>query len=296
MKEVSYYPGCSLEATARDYQESIDGTAELLGLQLKEIDDWNCCGASAAHSLDHKAALNLAARNLALAVNGPQPLVVPCALCFNRLKSAQYELATDTSGLVPSIARLTERWQAVEVLELNRFLTEGEMAAQVLAAAKVPLTGLKPVCYYGCQGQRPPWITGHPAHENPMGMDRLLTGLGAEVVDWPHKTDCCGASHTASRPDLVFDLVARLYQSALDRGADCIVTGCQMCQANLDLYQAEIARRMGREVYLPVFYLTELIGLALGHGQTGRWLKRHMVSPGPLLARKPRLAEMGARS
>jgi heterodisulfide reductase subunit B len=293
--QASYYPGCSLEATARDYQESIDGVAELLGLELKELDDWNCCGASAAHSLDHKAALNLSARNLGLAVGGPQPLVVPCALCFNRLKSAQYELAADTSGLVPSIAKLTDDWQAVEILELNRFLTEGEMAQQILDKAEVSLRGIKPVCYYGCQGQRPPRVTGHPAHENPTGMERLLGALGAEVIDWPFKTDCCGASHTASRPDLVFDLVGHLYAEALDRGADCIVTGCQMCQANLDLYQTEIADRLGREVYLPVFYLTELIGLALGHDRAGRWLKRHMVSPEELLTRTPRLARMGVK-
>ncbi|MFH2128152.1 MAG: heterodisulfide reductase-related iron-sulfur binding cluster, partial [Pseudomonadota bacterium] len=286
-----FYPGCSLEATARDYLESVHGAAELLELELNEIPDWNCCGASAAHALDHRASLNLAARNLALAQQGPQPVLVPCALCFNRLKTAQFELAQDRSLLLPEIARLLSDLDAVQVVELNSYLTSPEMIAQAEAKAQDQLSGLRPVVYYGCQGQRPPAITGHPAHENPMGIDRLLEALGAEVIDWPFKTDCCGASHSVARPDLVHTLVGRLYERALEREANCIVTGCQMCQANLDLYQAEIAAEMGREVYLPVFYFTELIGLALGHKQTSTWLKRHMVNPRNLLIKSGLTAE-----
>jgi heterodisulfide reductase subunit B len=292
MREVGYYPGCSLEASARDYAESIQGVAELLGIKLVEVADWNCCGATAGHSLDHRATLNLGARNLALAAAGPQPLLVPCALCFNRLKAAQAELAQidlanvdmvhAASDLVEEVAGLTGDAQAVQVQELNSFLAEPEMAEAIAAGRKRSLEGLRLVCYYGCQGQRPPAVTGHPHPENPMGMDRLLARLGAEVLDWPLKTDCCGASHAVPRPDLVYTLVGRLYQEALRRGAQAIVTGCQMCQANLDLYQAEIAAHLGREVNLPVFYFSELVGLALGHAQAERWLARHMVDPRPL--------------
>ncbi len=285
MTEVGYYPGCSLEASARDYAESIEGVAGLLGLKLVEVEDWNCCGASAGHSLDHAKSVNLAGRNLALAARGPQPLVVPCALCFNRLKTAQAELAQDRSELVAEVAGLAGDPQQVQVRELNGFLTSAEMIEAMESRRKRSLTGLKLVCYYGCQGQRPPKITGHPQYENPTGMDRLLDRLGATVIDWPAKTDCCGASHSVPRPDLVFTLVGRLYDEASRRGAEAIVTGCQMCQANLDLYQVEIAAAQGRPVDLPVFYLTELAGLALGHPQAGRWLGRHMVDPRPLLAR-----------
>lgn len=283
MRAVGFYPGCSLEATARDYLESVKGAAELLDLELREIPDWNCCGASAAHALDHRASFNLAARNLALAQGGPQPVVVPCALCFNRLKTAQHELDRERSLLLPEIADMFTDPDAVEVVELNSFLTSPEMIAQAEAKARTSLSGLKPVVYYGCQGQRPPKITDNPDHENPMGIDRLLEALGAEVIDWPFKSDCCGASHSVARPDLVHVLVGKLYERALQRGANCIVTGCQMCQANLDLYQEDIAAELGREVYLPVFYFTELIGLALGHRETPVWLNRHMVSPKELL-------------
>ncbi len=282
--EVGYYPGCSLEATARDYADSVAGAMECLGVGLVEIPDWNCCGATAGHSLDHRVAVNLAARNLALAAQGPGTLVIPCALCFNRLKSAQVKLTEDRTLVIPEIAALGTDYGRVEIVELNSFLTSPEMISRAEGLVKHPLTGLKPVCYHGCQGSRPPRVTGRPDYENPMGMDHLLAALGAGVVDWQFRTDCCGASHSVARQDIVFTLVGRLYERALTAGANCIVTGCQMCQANLDLYQKEISSRMGREVYLPVLYFTELIGLALGHKDAAGWLKRHMVSPGKLMS------------
>jgi heterodisulfide reductase subunit B2 len=283
MPKVSYYPGCSLEATARDYAESIKGVAEALGVELVELNDWNCCGASAAHSLDHRATLNLGARNLALAMEAPSPLVVPCALCYNRLASARHELMEDDSAIIDEVKRLGTDYAKVQVVELNDYLTSPEMVASAKQAACEDLSGLRAVCYYGCQGNRPPKITGKKDYENPQGLDRMLDALGVEVLDWPFKTDCCGASHSIARPDLVFTLVARLYERALAQGANCIVTGCQMCQANLDMYQEEISRQMGREVYLPVLYFTEVMGLALGIGQTPQWLGRHLVSPRGLL-------------
>jgi heterodisulfide reductase subunit B len=283
MREVGFYPGCSLEASAKDYAASVAGLAALLDIRLVEVPDWNCCGATAGHSLHHKASLNLAARNLALAGRGPQPLVVPCALCFNRLKSAQAELALDQSALIPEVAGLGGDYQAVRVRELNGFLCEPEVLGAIEARKVRDLAGLKVVCYYGCQGQRPPKVTGHPQHENPTAMDRLLQTLGAQVLDWPGKTDCCGASHAVPRPDIVHTLTGRLFNQALERGAQAIVTGCQMCQANLDLYQPQIAAQLGRPLGLPIFYFTELIALALGHPQAPGWLKRHMVDPRPLL-------------
>ena len=283
MTKAGYYPGCSLEATARDYAESLAGVAQMLDLELVEVPDWNCCGATAGHSLDHRLALNLAARNLALARPLPQPLVVPCALCFNRLKSAQAELVQDPGAVIGRIASLGQDYAGVEVVELNQYLTSPAMLELAAGKAVKPLAGLRPAVYYGCQGQRPPRITGQADYENPTGIDRLLSALGARVVDWSGKTDCCGASHAVARPDIVHTLVGRLYQRALQAGANCLVTGCQMCQGNLDLYQARIAQELGQDIYLPAFYFTELLGLALGHRRVKTWLGRHMTSPGPLL-------------
>ena len=283
MIEVGYYPGCSLTATARDYTESLTETTRLLGVKLVEIPDWNCCGATAGHSLDHRISLNLSARNLALASKLPRPLVVPCALCYNRLKTSQAELIEDDSLVIDKISALGGDYRAVDVVELNTFLTSPEMIEQARTAKVRDLSGLKPVCYYGCQGQRPPRITGQDDYEHPQSLDRLLKALGADVKDWSFGADCCGASHSVPRPDIVHHLVGRLYERALAAGADCIVTGCQMCQGNLDLYQKEIAAEMGREVYLPVFYFTELLGLALGSPKVGTWLGRHLVDPQKLL-------------
>lgn len=283
MKKVSYYPGCSLKASAHDYAESIAGVVALLDIKLVEVPDWNCCGATAGHSLNLKASLNLAARNLAIARRGPQPLLVPCALCFNRLKSAQAELAHNQAALIPEVAVLGGDCQAVRVREFNDFLSSPEMLVNIENRKVRDLAGLKVVCYYGCQGQRPPKITGRPQYENPTGMDRLLGMLGAEVLDWPAKTDCCGASHAVPRLDIVHALAGRLFSQALERGAQVIVTGCQMCQANLDLYQPEIAGQLKWPLNMPIFYFTEFIGLALGHPRAERWLKRHMVDPRPLL-------------
>ena len=281
--KVSYYPGCSLEATARDYTESIMALMPKLDVELVELPDWNCCGATAAHSLDHRAALNLAVRNLIIAADGPQPLVVPCALCYSRLKFAQKEAMQDTSLLLPELAEKAGLLPTVKVVELNRFLTAPEMLERITGAGKRSLEGLKPVCYYGCQGQRPNDITEAPDYEHPMGMDKLLSGLGAEVRDWDFGTDCCGASHTIARPDLVNTLAGRLFDEALKAGANCIATGCQMCQSNLDMQQEQIAAALGRELNVPVFYFTELIAMALGDGGYRRWLGRHFVDPASLL-------------
>jgi heterodisulfide reductase subunit B len=284
MSKVSYYPGCSLESTAKDYQKSILGLMPRLGVELMELPDWNCCGATAAHSLDHRACLNLGARNLAIAADMPQPLVVPCALCFSRLKFAQHEVKEGAKELLPELAAKAEAIAQVQVVELNRFLGGDEMIERIKAEQVSGLTGLKPVAYYGCQGQRPPKITGLSDYEHPLDMEKMLSELGADVRDWDFGADCCGASHTVARPDLVYTLVGRLFEHALEAGANCIATGCQMCQANLDMYQKQIAKEMGREVYLPVFYFTELVELALDQKKATGKIKSHFVNPEKLLS------------
>jgi len=278
MNEVSIYPGCSLEGTARDYRESLENVCRMLDVPLRELEDWNCCGATAAHSLDERLAVELPGRNLVLAEKAGRDVVVPCALCYNRLKVAEKELLRDVEG------RYRYRIEgSVGIYDLLDFLSRPDTIQRMVDRQKVGLEDLKPVCYYGCVVNRPPKVTGAVKWENPVNMDRLLEELGARVVDWPFKTDCCGASHAMARPDLVFALVRKLYDRALAQGANCIVVSCQMCQANLDLYQEQIGRYFHKDYYLPVFYFTEMIALALGARDQQRWLKGHMVDPAPLL-------------
>ena len=279
--KVSYYPGCSLEHSAKDYEESIETVAALLDVQLEEVPDWNCCGATAAHSINEQLALALPARNLVNAEVKGQDVVVPCALCFNRLKVAEHAL------LGPDAATLGLDYQGkIKVWDLLDYLTQEPVLAQIKGKLKKPLGGLKTVCYYGCVVARPPKITNRRDYENPTNMDRLLKDLGANPYPWSYKTDCCGAGFTISRPDIIDTLVQKLYDRALEAGAECFVVSCQMCQANLDIPQERIGKKAGKKYYLPVLYFTELIGLALGHPDVKTWFSRHFVDPVPLLQRK----------
>ncbi len=279
--KVSYYPGCSLEHSARDYQESISAVVALLNLALEEIPDWNCCGATAAHSIDEHLALTLAARNLIQAETLGQDVVVPCALCFNRLKVAEHTLVQRPAAL-PEMAYQG----AIKIWDLLDYLTQPPLLDQIQAKIVRPLRGLRTVCYYGCVVARPPKITQRPDYENPTNMDTLVKRLGGNPYPWSYKTDCCGAGFTISRPDIIDTLVQKLYDRALEAEAECIVVSCQMCQANLDIPQERISQKTGKSYYLPILYFTELIGLALGHPEVTTWLSRHFVNPLPLLQRR----------
>ncbi len=270
MKKVSYYPGCSLEGTARDYSESIHAVCGELGIDLDELEDWNCCGATAAHSIDHEASIDLAERNLIIAERAGHDLVVPCPLCFNRLKTAE-KAKSSYKG-------------KTSIFDLADFMSRDDILDLIESRVTRPLSGIKAVCYYGCMSSRPPGITDAAACENPTSMDRIMERLGAEVIPWSFKTDCCGASHVIAREDIVLELVKGLYEKADAAGANCIAVSCQMCQANLDMYQEKICQKFETEYYLPVIYFTELIGLAMAHRRVKTWFSRHFVDPARLLA------------
>jgi heterodisulfide reductase subunit B2 len=278
--KVSYYPGCSLEGTARDYSESIHEVCALLGIELEEVPDWNCCGATAAHSINHRASIELAGRNLKLASSLPaSDLLVPCPLCFNRLKTAAKTLQGEGRE------HFEVRLDAVvpRIWDLSNFMATDELLEKISTKVKVLLKDLRVVCYYGCMASRPPLMTDAEDCENPQSMDRILRTLGVKVLPWPYKTDCCGASLALSRPDMVHQLVGKLYDMAQRVGAQAVVVSCQMCQANLDLYQEKIGTVWGRKFALPIIYFTELIGLACGLPGVRTSMARHFVDPLPLL-------------
>jgi len=280
VKEVSYYPGCSLHGTAREYDESIRGVSGLLDIELHELEDWTCCGASSAHCLNEELSLALPARNLAIAEKSDRELLVPCVACYNRFKTVEKEVQDHPGRLnTPYRGRVSIRYA------LDSFCAE-PILQEVKKKLTNPLTGLKVVCYYGCLTVRPPKLTEIREYENPEHMDRLMEALGAEPVPWSYKTDCCGASLVMTRTDIVKKLSGRLLSMAKEAEADCLVTGCPMCQPNLDTRQEEMEKETGEAYHLPIFYFTELMGLALGHRDVGKWLGRHITDPLKVLSAK----------
>jgi heterodisulfide reductase subunit B len=275
--KASYYPGCALHGTSREYDESTRAISGLLGVELLELSDWNCCGASSAHVTNESLALKLAARNLAIAEKQGMDLVVPCAACYGRFKAAEKEPAEE-GGTAP-------KWN-FRVLNLLEFIVTSGLTEKIQALKKRSLAGLKVVCYYGCLLVRPPKVTGAMKYENPEDMDRLMTLLGAEAIPWSYKTDCCGGSLVLTRTDIVRRLTQKLFDKALEAGAETIVVACPLCQSNLDSRQEEIAREAGKRYELPILYFTELIGLAMGHPDAKKWFKRHFINPHKLLTSK----------
>ena len=280
MKEISYYPGCSLHGTAREYDESIRGVSEILGLQLHELEDWTCCGASSAHCTDEELAIDLAARNLAIAEKSNRELLVPCVACYSRFKVAEKEVKEQSKKL-----RFSYQGNVPIRYSLDFFCDE-PILEDVKKKRVKPLNGLKVVCYYGCLTVRPPKLTGIRQYENPEHMDRLMEILGAEPIPWSYKTDCCGASLVMTRTDIVRKLSGKLLSMAKEAEASCLVTGCPMCQANLDTRQDELAKEVGENFDIPILYFTELMGLALGHKDVKKWLGRHITDPTKVLSGK----------
>ena len=268
--KVSYYPGCALHGTAREYDESTRAVARVLEVELCELPDWNCCGASSAHVTDESLAEKLVSRNLRIARKQGMDVVIPCAACYSRFKAAEKE----------------EGPQPVRILNLLEFMSSPQLIDRIRASAKRSLSGLKVVCYYGCLLVRPPKVTGAKNYENPEEMDRLMRLLGAEAIPWSFKTDCCGGSLAISRTDIVRQLTQRIFDQALLAGAEAVVVACPLCQANLDTRQEEIAGASGKSYDLPVLYFTEVIGWAMGHRDAGKWFKKHFVNPMKLFTSK----------
>jgi heterodisulfide reductase subunit B2 len=279
---LSYYPGCSLEGSSKEYNESLKATAKELGIELEELPDWTCCGASSAHVTDDRLATSLAGRNLIIADRSGLDLMVPCAACFQRLKAADKELKAGKT--VPGINQ--EYSGKVNIKHSADMIWEkcGEKA--IAARVKKPLSSLNPVCYYGCLITRPPKITDAENPEDPQEIDEILKVLGADVKNWSYKTDCCGGNLMLTHPDLAKKLVKKLYDAALEAGADSIVVACPMCQSNLDAYQKDILKDNGEHYNLPVYFFTELMELAFALPTAEKCLNKHMTEARSLLKQK----------
>ena len=284
---VAYYPGCSLHGTSPEYDESLRAVVEALGIPLAEIPDWNCCGASSGHTTDHLLGVALPARNLALAeAQGFDRVLAPCAACYNRLASARLAV-TEEEGLaerMPEIlgrpfANTVEVFNAVQLLHEHAALIKEKVAASL--AGPNPLQGVKLAAYYGCLLVRPPEISGGDDAEQPMQMDDIINACGADDVDWNMKVECCGGAFSVSRTSSVVRLGRSIIEDARRNGAEAIVVACPLCHSNLDLRQKAMTTR--GEQPLPILFVTQVVGLALGLPAESLGLNRHFVATAPFL-------------
>ncbi len=284
--KYSYFPGCSLKGLGRSYEESLLPVMKHLSVELTELNDWNCCGATAYMSVDEGKAAVLAARNLAIAEKaGPEDLMTPCSACYLALNKTQHNIAD-----FPEIDATVRRALGSAKLAYNGTVKVrhpldmliNDVGLDVIKEKVVrPLKGLKVVPYYGCQVVRP--YATFDDQWNPTTMDRLLATLGAEVIPFPLKTKCCGGSLTGTVPEAGQRLTYILLKEAVRRGADVIATVCPLCQFNLDAYQDQIERRWG-PARMATVYFTQLMGLAFGLAPEPLGLKRNMIPMKPLPA------------
>lgn len=279
--EFSYYPGCTLTGSAQELDESFRSAAENLGVTLREIPDWTCCGASSAHMVDHYLEAALPARDLVTAERIGKDVVAPCAGCHVRMTAASKRIQHEKE--------LRDRFPfkgEIKILSGMDMFHLAPLVSRLRERVVKPLEGLRVVPYYGCLAVRPVDVVEPADPENPIQMDDILDALGAEVLSWPFKTDCCGGSMALTRTDLVVKLSGKLLDMAIALEADAIVTLCPMCQANLDTRQADISRATGKVYQVPILYLTELMGVAFQNPRAKAWFNRHIVSPETVLAGK----------
>lgn len=292
--KYTFYPGCSLDATAKDFYTSTLAMADKLGMELTELEDWICCGSTAAHNSDPLLADALPAQNL-LAAKG-DTVAVACASCYSRLKMANHHIAED-ADVRAQVAEVVgaEYDGQTPVRHLLEIVTEDLDRGDIGDKIVRPLKDLKVACYYGCLLARPPEIMQFDDAENPTIMDGLLETAGATVVDWPHKTECCGASFSITDVGLVVELTDKILAMAKAAGVDCIATACPLCQLNLDLRQKDVAAKLGHKYDLPIFYFTQLMGLAMGCSPKELGLQQLVVDPRPLLKAKGLLKDEATR-
>jgi len=288
LTDVAYYPGCSLHGTSREFDESLRAVAAELGIGLAEIVDWSCCGASSGHTTDHLLGVALPARNLALAeAQGFDTVLAPCAACYNRLSAARLAIATE-DGLAEQMPDLLGRpfANSVDVHNAVELLRDASatIAEKVAAApAPNPLEGVKMAAYYGCLLVRPVEVCGYDDPEQPTSMDDIIRTCGGADVDWDMKVECCGGAFSVSRTASVLRLGRAIIENARSHGAEAIIVACPLCHSNLDLRQKAMARR-GEEP-MPILFVTQMVGLALGLAPADLGLERHFVDTAPFLAR-----------
>ena len=283
---ISYYPGCSAAGSASDYEKSTQVVCQALGLKFSELPDWSCCGSTPAHAVDTELSAALCVRNLDIAARRQSDKVVTtCPSCLSNLRLARKRMETPAFR-----ARVNElldepcRQELPQTYSIMQVIHETYGPELVASRTKKPLTGLRVAPYYGCLLSRPADVMadfGNP--ENPQIMEDLLKACGAEVLDFPLKTDCCGAAFGIPERKVTATLSGKILDAATRMGADVIAVACPLCQMNLDLRQRQAAKEHGKDFNIPVVYFTQLMGLAFGFTPAALGMEKLIVSAAPLL-------------
>lgn len=289
MTHYPYYPGCGLssEGFGKAFDWSIKGVNRVLGLDFREIPDWNCCGTVPYDTLHEQASFAVCARNLALAEQMGGDLVAPCSSCYVFLSRtnqyfSEYPKVKKEIDEALAAGGLTYSGKVKVRKVLDVYVNDVGYDA-IMAKVKKSLEGLKVACYYGCQEVRPIFGRDHP--ENPKYMDRLVMALGAKPVNFPFKSACCGGSLIISEEDASLDLIKKLLDSAVGNGADVMITGCPLCQLNVDAYQAMVNKKYKTKYNIPVLFFTQLMGVAFGLSEKDLGLKTSIVPVKKVLAK-----------
>ena len=285
--KYAYYPGCSSEGSGAEYARASEAVLEALGVELEEIEDWVCCGATPAHATSHLLSIALPAISCASAEKQSMDILTCCACCHSRLKQVNQQVKDDPELRAKISEIIEEDYQgSLNVLHITEVLKREVGLEAIKEHVRKPLKGLKTACYYGCLMARMPEALRSDKSEYPMLLDDLMDAVGAEPLDWPYKTECCGAALTLVRTKTVIRLCADILQMAKQNGADVLVVACPLCQANLDIYQAEAEKLLGERFSIPVIYFVQLMGLAMDLDPKRIGLDKLIVDPLPILAKK----------
>jgi len=268
-----------LHSTGVEYDISTRKICDAMGIELAEVNDWICCGATPAHQCDELMSVALPAKNLALAAqtDNLKEVCAPCASCYSRLKFAQQKMTDENlKKKVEEIIGLAYP-EDIKVLHMLDVIVEKVGIDAIKKKVVKSLDGIKVACYYGCLMTRPPKVTARQQFENPTDMESVMEALGAEAIHWNMKTFCCGASFALTQTDVVLELTRKILADADSAGAQVISVGCPLCHANLDGRQQQINEKFNTDFKIPIFYFTELIGLALGIKAKDLGVFRHLT-------------------
>jgi heterodisulfide reductase subunit B len=266
MSEYIYYPGCSLKGNSKHYEESLLPVFKTLGMEFEEMEDWNCCGATAYFSVDDAMATTISGRNLSIAEKAGKDLMAPCAGCYLTLKKSNNFLKSGVDSAKKTLQNLkangSEYKGSINVIHPLEVLVQDFGMDAIREKVTMPLKGFKVASYYGCQLVRP--FTEFDDPDYPVQLDNIMEALGAEAVDYSAKTRCCGGSLTGTIMEVGRRLNYILLKEAKRKGADAIVTICPLCQFNLELMQAGIEKEYKEKFEIPILYFTQLMGVAFG--------------------------------